>query len=206
MMIYANKSRLVLKGSACEDVQKNVRLTLTRFQDGYTNRDLNLLDKFIEELFVNDNDSLIVGTADSEWCNGKEEIKSLIASDWKYWGNVVLDIDGATVSSLGDVAWVTTEGFLHSTITEVRSYEKCLNKIKESIDSDIKSKDKVLDTLRTISMSLYDLNLGEEVVRPFRFTAVLLSCNNAWKFHSIHFSHPTNLPADVRVVGDMRIS
>ena len=77
MMIYANKSRLVLKGSACEDVQKNVRLTLTRFQDGYTNRDLNLLDKFIEELFVNDNDSLIVGTADSEWCNGKEEIKNL---------------------------------------------------------------------------------------------------------------------------------
>lgn len=206
MMIYENKSRVAVKGNACDAVQQNIRLTLTRFQEGYTKRDLNLLEEFIEALFVNDSDSLIVGTADSEWCNGKEEIKNLIGSDWKYWGNVVLDIDGATVSSLGDVAWVTTEGFLHSTLTETRAYEKCLTKIKESIDSDIKPKDKMLDTLRTISMSLFDLNLGEKVVRPFRFTAVLLRSNDSWKFHNIHFSHPTNLPADVRVVGDMRIS
>jgi len=206
MLIYDNKSRVLIKGNACEEVQQNVRLTLIRFQEGYTKRNLDVLDEFVEDLFVNDNDSLIVGTADSEWCNGKEEIKNLIGSDWKYWCNVVLDIDGATVSSLGDVAWVTTEGFLHSKISEARAYEKCLNKIKESIDSDIEPKDKVLDTLRNISMSLYDLNLGEEIIRPFRFTAVLLKCNNDWKFHSIHFSHPTNLPADVRIVGDMRVS
>lgn len=206
MMIWDNKSRVLEKGNACEDVQSSVRLTLIKFQEGYTNRDLNMLDEFVEELFVNDNDSLIVGTADSEWCNGKDEIKNLIGSDWKYWGNVILDIDGATVSSLGDVAWVTTEGFLHSSLTEVRAYAKCLNNIKTSIDSDIKSRDKLLDTLRSISMCLYDLNLGEEVVRPFRFTAVLLRCNNGWKFHNIHFSHPTTLPADVRIVGDKRIT
>lgn len=206
MLIHDNKNRAIVKGNTSEEVQHGVRLTLTRFQEGYTKRNLEILDQFVDELFVDDSDSLIVGTADSEWCNGKKEIKNLIGSDWKYWANVTIDVEGATISALGDVAWVTTEGLLHSTHTEAKVYDKCLNKIKESIDSDIKSKDKILDTLRTISMNLFDINLGEEVIRPFRLTAVLLKCDNNWKFHNMHFSHPTNLPADVRIVGDMRIS
>lgn len=32
MLIYDNKSRVLIKGNACEEVQQNVRLTLIRFQ------------------------------------------------------------------------------------------------------------------------------------------------------------------------------
>jgi hypothetical protein len=204
-MIVDNKKQPLGRGNANEDTQLSVRGVLTKFQEGYTNRDLGRLDAFIEELFDSSNDTIIVGTCDSEWFKGKEEIRGLVGSDWKYWGNVVLDIDGAAISSQGDVAWVVTEGFLHSQLKEDRAYDKCLNNVKSSIDLNIGSKDKLLDILRIISTCVYDLNLGEEVVRPFRFTAVLIRFDDTWKFHSIHFSHPTVLPGDVRVVGDKRI-
>lgn len=206
MMIWSKERKKLGKGNAKEQVQLEVRKVLQKFQEGYAKRDINLIGSYMEDLFSKESDALIVGTADSEWCLGIEEMKEIIQSDWKYWGDLKLDIDGAIVSSYGDVAWLTTEGVVCSISSEDKMYNKYVEKIKDNLVNDVSSKDKLIDTLKSISICLYEINLGEEVIRPIRFSAILINNDGRWKFHNIHFSHPTVLPADVRIVGDSKIS
>jgi hypothetical protein len=204
-MNICNKDRRNFdKGNANDEVKHSVRDTLIKFQNGYSKRDINLKDSFIEELFWDDNDVLIVGTGDGEWCFGKKEIGELIEIDWIYWGNLMIDIDGAIVSSYGDVAWLTTEGVLRKELKLDKMYENCVKKIRENLDSESESKDKLVHTLKSISSCLYEGNFGEEVVRPLRFSAILVNKNDTWKFHNIHFSYPIAPPTDIRIIGDCK--
>lgn len=206
MMIWSKKRRNLGNGNANDNIQLSVKDMLKKFQEGYTKRDVNLLDFYIEELFSKKSDALIVGTADSEWCLGIEEIKELVELDWKYWGDLELNIDGAVISSYGDVAWVTTEGLVSSVKNSQKEYDKYVEKIKASLNCEASSKDKLIHTLKSVAICMYEVNLGDEVIRPVRFTAILIKEGVEWKFHNIHFSHPTVLPADVRIIGNNKVS
>lgn len=206
MEIWSKHRHVLGKGNANEDVQVEVRKVLGKFQDGYSKRDVNLINAYMEELFSKEGDALIVGTADAEWCLGLDAMKEIVECDWKYWGNLILDVDGAVISSHGDVAWLTTEGTVNSLSSEDKMYNKYVERIKDSFTNDVSSKDKLIDALKSISICLYETNLGEDVVRPIRFSAILIKDEGKWKFHNIHFSHPTTLPADVRIIGDNKIS
>jgi hypothetical protein len=81
----------------------DVRAVLQKFQDSYTARDLTRLDEFMQ-LFVQDNSIEMIGIgaakrADAEWFEGVERVREIIESDWKYWGDVQLDVDGAKIVS-----------------------------------------------------------------------------------------------------------
>ncbi len=94
------------------DSAAEVRKVLQRFQDGYTARDLATLDEFMD-LFVSGNEVELIGIGAStrggnEWFQGSEKIREIIESDWTYWGDVRLDVEGARVSALGDAAWLST--------------------------------------------------------------------------------------------------
>lgn len=206
MEIWSKDRKSLGKGNANDNIQIEVRQVLEKFQEGYTKRDNSLIDSYMEELFSKESDALIVGTADAEWCLGLEGMKEIIESDWKYWGNLKLDVDGALVSSYGNVAWITTEGVVSSISSEDRMYNKYVERIKSTFDKEAPSKDKLIDTLKSISICLYETNLGENVIRPIRFSAILINNEGKWKFHNIHFSHPTTLPPDVRIIGDNKIS
>ncbi|MDT8718423.1 hypothetical protein IAI10_17285 [Clostridium sp. 19966] len=193
------------KGNANEEVQYSVRNVLKKFQNGYSKRDINLKDSFVEELFWDDNDTLIVGTGDGEWCLGNKEISELIEIDWVYWGDFIIDIDGAIVSSYGDVAWVTTEGVLKKKLKLDKKYDNCVKKIRENLDYELESKDKLVHILKSVSNCLYEGNLGEEVVRPVRFSAILVNKNDIWKFHNIHFSYHIAPPTDIHIIEGRKI-
>lgn len=205
-MIWSKERKNLGNGNANKNIQVSIKEILEKFQEGYTKRDMKLIDCYIEELFSKESDALVVGTADSEWCLGKNEIKKLVEQDWKYWGDLTLDIKGAVISSYGDVAWVTTEGNVSRIKNAEKTYNQYVDKIQESLSCEASSKDKLIDTLKSISICMHEVNLGEEVIRPFRFTAILIKEDENWKFHNIHFSHPTTLPPDVRIVGNNKIS
>ena len=188
-----------------KDIQTAIRNTLKRFQDGYSKRALSSLPNFIDELISEESDSLVVGTGDGEWCMGKEEIKELLQIDWEYWGDFILDIDDAIISSYGDVAWVTTNAVLHKKIKYDTLYNNCINKVNTMLSGEESSKDKLVHMLKTISGCLYEGNFEDEVIRPIRFTGVLIYKDGTWKFHNIHFSYPVAPPTDYRIINGMKV-
>lgn len=188
-----------------KNVQIVIRNTLKKFQDGYTKRDLSLIPQFIDELISKENDALIVGTGDGEWCMGKEEIGELFLIDWEYWGDFILDIEHAIISSYGDVAWVTTTAILHKKIKYDTLYNNCINKVNTTLSGEECSKDKLVHMLKTISGCLYEGNFGDEVIRPIRFTGVLIKEDDRWKFHNIHFSYPIAPPTDYRIINGVKV-
>ena len=103
-------SYLKEKGNAPEQTRIEIIEVLQKFQDGYTKRDTTQLESFMQELFVQSDNVLILGTEPGELFVGYEAATDLIRNDWEYLGNVSLEVDDAIVSASGDVAWATAIG------------------------------------------------------------------------------------------------
>jgi hypothetical protein len=97
-----------------DDVITEVRNVLQRFQYGYTARNLSMLDEFMS-LFVQSDEVELIGIgaskrAANEWFEGFSQIREIVEGDWKYWGDVRLDVAGAKITIHGDAAWLSTTG------------------------------------------------------------------------------------------------
>ena len=80
------------------DIQQGLR----QFQEGYAARDASKLEAFME-LFVPGDEAELIGIGASapnqhEWFRGREKIREIIQSDWKYWGEVKLETGTATIT------------------------------------------------------------------------------------------------------------
>lgn len=102
-----------ITGDAPESLRHEVLRVLQGFQDGYTKRDPGELDDFMHRLFRSGNDTLVLGTEPGEWIRGYDRVQRFIANDWANWGNVRLEVQTATVSAAGDVAWLATQGSVY---------------------------------------------------------------------------------------------
>ena len=112
---------LSYKGDAKELVRAAVLVSLKEFQAGYAKRDPAMLPAFMEQLFAKDRDILLLGTDSGEWIEGYQRVGSFIANDWRYWGDVRLDVDNAMISADNDVAWVTTVGTVGTSPSSTRA-------------------------------------------------------------------------------------
>ena len=101
---------LARKGDAEERIRNEILVPLRTFQDGYSKRDPSILPTFMEELFPKDRDILLLGTDQGEWIEGYERVAEFIGNDWRYWGDVRLDVEHAAIFTVSDVAWVSTLG------------------------------------------------------------------------------------------------
>jgi hypothetical protein len=99
------------KGNAPDSVRSEIVEQLRKFQDGYTNRDTSQVKLFMEQLFSRDN-ILVLGTMPHEILIGQDKASKLIFSDWKSWGDCTFLIDNAHISTAGNVAWISTIGFV----------------------------------------------------------------------------------------------
>jgi hypothetical protein len=75
----------------------------------------------MEQLFPKEGDILVLGTDSGEWIEGYQRVRDFIANDWRYWGDVRLDVDNAMVSAEDDVAWLTTIGTVGSGSSPTRA-------------------------------------------------------------------------------------
>lgn len=109
---YDSKDTFIYaKGNASEDVRSEIIRQLHKFQDGYTQRDTSLLEPFMEGLFSQDN-ILILGTQPGEILKNYERAKFLVSSDWRTWGDCRFLMDYAHISTVGNVAWISTIGYV----------------------------------------------------------------------------------------------
>lgn len=179
-----------------------VRALLQQFQDGYSARDPENLDAFIE-LFVQSDDLEVIGTgavevSEGEWCRGVQATRELVESDWKHWGDVVYDVQGAYIHVRGDVAWLATTGTVTDVITAEYRYAGYVDYVQGIVEKDVDAKRKMLDILLLGNELLAGILQGETCTWPFRFTAVAVRDEGRWRFHQMQFSFPTTRPPDVQ--------
>jgi hypothetical protein len=112
------QSYLREKGDASSSIRAEVLTSLREFQDGYSKRDPQQLDVFMQRLFPKDQDTRVIGTDANEWRTGYDSIAQFIRDDWLEWEDVQLSLDDSVISSSGDSAWLATTGKIisqHST-------------------------------------------------------------------------------------------
>ncbi|HEY9076153.1 MAG TPA: nuclear transport factor 2 family protein [Anaerolineaceae bacterium] len=173
---------------------------LRTFQDGYTRRDLTQVDAFMN-LFTPDAE--VIGTNGVkpclyEWYLSREAARDLVYGDWQGWGDLRLDLESASIHSLGEVGWIAAVATVTQTISE-DNYAAYLNFIKEYIDQPgLTAEQKLLHILRGGTNTVYELRRGEKFIWPLRFTAVVVRQPGGWKFAQVNFSFPTIYFPDVR--------
>ena len=175
---------------------------LQTFQNGYTRRDLNQVDTFME-LFTPEAE--VIGTNGvkpgvDEWYTSRATARELVHGDWEGWGDFHLDLDSISIHSLGEVGWIASTATVTQTIGE-ENYASYLNFVKEYLDRPgISAEQKLHYILRGGTNTLYELRRGEKFVWPLRFTAVVVRQPEGWKFAQMNFSFPTVYFPDVRIV------
>jgi len=98
-------------GNAPDSLRSEIIDQLNKFQDGYTNRDIAQLEPFMEQLFSQEN-VLVLGTMPNEILIGQEKVSRLVRSDWKTWGDCTFLMNNAHISTSGNVAWISTIGYV----------------------------------------------------------------------------------------------
>jgi hypothetical protein len=175
----------------------DVRAVLQKFQDSYTARDLTRLDEFMQ-LFVQDNSIEMIGIgaakrADAEWFEGVERVREIIESDWKYWGDVQLDVDGAKITVRGEVAWLSTT----VTVTQTQAFDTAiqfhLNDMKAIFDQEgLSADEKLMEATHYGMRRLRERAKGLGYSWPFTFTAILVKEGAEWRFHTLHWAMPVD--------------
>jgi len=98
-------------GNAPDSIRSEIMEQLHKFQYGYTDRDTAKVKPFMEQLFSQDN-LLVLGTMPNEILIGKEKVSKLVFSDWKGWGDCTFLMNNAHISTSGNVAWISTIGYV----------------------------------------------------------------------------------------------
>jgi len=185
-----------------ENLSKNhqveqVREVLGQFLDGYTARDISNLDQFMELFYPGEEIELIgIGAfirGGNEWFQGLSAVRDIIEGDWEYWGNVLLEVEGAKISVQGDVAWLSTTGSIEQTDTHDKALKYYLEQMKELLDDEKVDQDTRLMEATHFGMRwLRERLKGKGYQWPFVFTAVLICTTEGWRFHTIHWSMPVD--------------
>jgi len=180
-----------------KDDAAQVREVLRRFQEGYLARDLSRLDEFMR-LFVQDGDAELIGIGaaergGTEWFQGPEAIREIIESDWTYWGDVSIDVEGAHINVLGDVAWLSTTGKVTQTGTFDEALPFYLQQMKDLLENEALDADgRLVEATHFGIRRVRERHKGMGHAWPFVLTAVLVRAEGQWGFHSLHWSMPVD--------------
>jgi hypothetical protein len=115
--------------------EQNIREALEKFKIGYRNRDIKVIDEYIETLFEKNEKTAVLGTSFGEWKKGTEGAKELVQSDWEYWGDVEINTASANISIVEDVAFIDLKGTVRYEFEYTdEKVENYLNYVKRFFD------------------------------------------------------------------------
>jgi len=181
------------------DTNTDIRQALQSFQDGYIARDVTKLDDFME-LFVPGDDAEMIGIGasvrnENEWFQGTERIREIIESDWTFWGDVTLDVEGARITVKGDAAWLSTTGSIlqtdHIHSDDVTGFT--LKQMRKMLDDDsLSQEDRLIEAAHFGVRRWREREKPAGYPWPFVFTATLVKHASSWRFHTVHWSMPVD--------------
>lgn len=175
-----------------------IRNVLKQFQTGYEKRDLQKVDEFIEELFINKENTYAVGTGTLELFLGIEQVKQLIRDDWQYWGDANIDWENARIDVRGDAAWFGVTGSVKYTFEDtIEKYNRHISALKSKAEeTGLTAKQKITYMNWFLSLVYHQReDIKREYLWPMRLSGVMLKDSGKWKFVNLKFSVPrTNFP------------
>jgi hypothetical protein len=98
-------------GNSPDSVRMEIIEHLRKFQDGYSKRNPENINAFMQSLYSREN-ILILGTMPKEIYTGYENATRLVKTDWESWGDCRFGIDSANISSSGNTAWFSARGYV----------------------------------------------------------------------------------------------
>ena len=178
------------------------RDVLTKFNQGYIDRDVDAIDSFTEALFINAPDTVILGTSNGELCLGFEACKKLIEADWKGWGDVRFDVDNAVFQSYPNMTWFAVRGTLQLSFTQTdEKFAGFVDFVKEALAT---AETSPQEGLGLINWGLAQFSFAREGLErnylwPVTLTGALVPDQGQLKFKYMQFSVPCSTYPDQRV-------
>lgn len=188
------------KANSNEEIEE-VRKILQVFQNGYTKRDLNYVDEYMKEVFLCDEDLVVIGTDAEELCLGSDATRGIVESDWKYWGNFKLNVEEATICVIGDVAYFTTKAILNRIVSNEKILQWISDSAKYTLKSEETPKHNLMQVLWDTLDFLYENEKGETYITPMRFSGVLVKKDGRWLIKHVQYSDYTDGMPGVRIKG-----
>ncbi|MBN2794944.1 MAG: nuclear transport factor 2 family protein [Clostridia bacterium] len=185
-----DKLKLTIDMPARSDA-KEIRDLLGHFQSGYLKRDLNEVDAFMQ-LFTENQKAVYIGTDAEEFLQGPDALKEIIESDWEYWGDFKIDLDGAVIVEKNDFAYFTTQAY----IFKKHNHESMMKGISYYYNEAIKENtaSSLIEGLRYMTHLKYEMDKGEDFFAPMRFSGFCIKENGEWKFGHIQYSDYMHTP------------
>ena len=155
-------------------------------------------------LFAPDAQVEVIGTdavlpGQGEWCISRQAARELIAWDWNYWGDLVIDVPGASINVHGETAWTAAKGTVTQKLSPEEVHQNFLEQAGRILEKETPAQTRIIDLIRGAANALWDAQLGETYIWPLRLTAVAILHENSWRFAQMHFSFPTLLSPDLRL-------
>ena len=170
------------------DEIKNI---LKKFQDAYINRDLERIDSFVEEVFLDSDDISILGTATEEVFFGKSKVKELIEGDFKYWGDLNLDCENANITIHEDVAWFFTDGTVKYVFKDDEGKDdRYLEFIKNKLQDNTLTEKQRISFINWALTLAYNKRSSSErkYLWPMCLSGFLIKADGRWKIYHLQFS------------------
>lgn len=167
---------------------EEVRNKLQVLQDGYIKRDVSYVDDYMKEVFLLNEELIVIGTDADELCLGVDAARGIVESDWKYWGDFKFNVDNALISVNGDVAYFTTKAFLERNITDKTMIGWINSSNKYTFSSEEAPKHKLLEALNDTIGYMYEMEKGEAFIVPMRFSGVLVRKDSKWLVQHLQYS------------------
>ena len=133
-----------------------------------------------------------------EWCDRHELVRELTAGDWEGWGDVRFDLPGASIHTLGDVAWLAATGTVTTTYPVEQNLQDAVGRARQVLAEPGDDEGRLRNMLMWATLALAEAHRGDVYVWPIRFTAVLTREDGEWRFRQAHFSFPTTRFPDER--------
>lgn len=145
-----------------------IKELFVKLQEGYTERNLDSIDKFVRETFINSYDICILGTGTEELFLGIERVKELFENDWKYWGDVKLDLNNLYIDIKNEIAWFHIIGVVKQSFEDTeRRYDSYIDFTKNIIeDNALSSKQKLTFINWVLSLAYHQREgkIGKSIV------------------------------------------
>lgn len=195
---FLDKQSRMFKHDESAEKYKDIKEVLQKFQAGYTERDIEKVDTFVEELFINGENTYVLGTGTGELFLGSEAVKTLIRDDWEYWGDVSIDFENAHITTEGEVAWFATSGSVKYSFEDTpERYDSYLNFIKNKAEEPgLNPKQKITFINWVLALTYHQrLEKKREYLWQLCLSGVLLKDSGKWKITHLQFSLPkANFP------------
>lgn len=101
------------------ELREDALRPLRQLRTYYEKRDPEQADACIDETMLAE-ELLILGTNPSEIFYGREGAKCLLEGDWKYWGQLALDVDRTALSQAGNTLYFVMRGHIKLDILRFR--------------------------------------------------------------------------------------